>query len=144
MKAKIILQIRLALQKSSDEKTKSGFQRFFKEEVKFHGVKSSTVSKIAREFFEKIKNKNNQEIFVLCEELLKSGYCEEAWISANWADRVSRDFQKEDIEIFERWVSLYIDNWAECDTLCNHAVGALIEKFPVCCSGFLDYSRQKR
>jgi len=28
------------------------------------------------------------------------------------------------------WIDKYIDNWAECDTFCNHTVGSFIEKFP--------------
>jgi 3-methyladenine DNA glycosylase AlkD len=27
-------------------------------------------------------------------------------------------------------VESYVDNWASCDTLCNHAVGAFIEMYP--------------
>jgi 3-methyladenine DNA glycosylase AlkD len=26
--------------------------------------------------------------------------------------------------LFERWLNNYINNWAKCDTLCNHAIGS--------------------
>ena len=93
-------------------------------------MKSAVVLKIAKEFYSEIKEENKKNIFALCEELLKSGYCEEAWIAANWADWIHHDFETDDVKIFEKWIEKYIDNWAECDTLCNHAVGSLIEKFP--------------
>ena len=35
-----------------------------------------------------------------------------------------------DFVIFEDWLNKYIDNWAKCDTLCNHTVAAFIEKYP--------------
>ena len=31
---------------------------------------------------------------------------------------------------FERWLSASVSNWAECDTLCNHAVGSFVDAFP--------------
>ena len=35
-----------------------------------------------------------------------------------------------DITTFERWVSSYINNWASCDTFCNHSVGTLVGMYP--------------
>ncbi len=32
--------------------------------------------------------------------------------------------------MFEKWIEKYVNNWASCDTLCNHTIGAFIEKFP--------------
>ena len=32
--------------------------------------------------------------------------------------------------VFERWLGAYVDNWASCDTLCNHTVGDLLEMYP--------------
>lgn len=126
----IILAIRNELKQNSDGKTKNNFQRFFKEEVKYHGVKSAVVVKIAKQYFQKIQPLGKYEIFALCEKLLKSGYCEEAWIAANWAYYLHKNFEPSDFRIFENWIDKYIDNWAECDSLCNHTVGSFIEKYP--------------
>jgi len=126
----MINKIRSDLKKNSDAKTSKSFQRFFKEAVKFHGVRSAMVFKIAKARFAEVRDLSKNEIFGMCEQLLKSGYCEESWIAANWAHRVEKDFQPQDFETFERWLDKYIDNWAECDTFCNHAVGAFIERYP--------------
>jgi len=126
----VINKIRSDLKKNSDAKTRKSFQRFFKESVKFHGVKSAMVVKIAKARFTEVRDSSKHEIFGICEELLKSGYCEEAWIAANWAYWVEKEYQPPDFETFERWLNRYIDNWAECDTFCNHAVGAFIEQYP--------------
>src|SRR3990167_10022082 len=127
---KILPELRKSLKESSDEKTKSGSQRYFKEKVKFHGVKTAAVDQVGKKYFELLKDKDKNTIFEICEELLKSGYMEEAWIAGNWADRMNKKFEPSDFDIFERWIKKYIDNWAECDTLCNHAVCAFIERYP--------------
>jgi 3-methyladenine DNA glycosylase AlkD len=41
-----------------------------------------------------------------------------------------KDYEREDFPVFERWVTMYVTNWASCDTLCNHSVGAFIEMYP--------------
>jgi 3-methyladenine DNA glycosylase AlkD len=143
MKKGIFSQVRKALQDKSDEKTRNSFQRFFKENVKCHGVKSAEVVKIAEDYFKKVKNEDKKVIFSLCEEFLKSGYCEEAWIAANWAYFLREDFESDDFWVFERWIDKYIDNWAECDTLCNHTVGTLVEKYPSYIQALKKWARSK-
>lgn len=127
---KIIIELRRELKANVDEKTKAGAQRYFKEKIKCYGNKASAVSRIGREYFQKIKRKDKKEIFALCEELFKSGYNEEAWIAAEWAYSTDKEFKPGDFRTFERWIKKYIDNWAKCDTLCNHAVGTFIEIYP--------------
>lgn len=143
MATSIVLKIREELQENADEKTKSSFQRFFKEEVKYHGVKTHLIDKVAKEYFTQIKDKSKEEIFSLCEELLKSGYCEEAWIAADWAYYLNKDYKPEDFKIFENWIEKYIDNWAECDTLCNHALGDLINQYPKLISKLKQWTKSK-
>lgn len=130
MEPKIISRIREDLALNMDEKTKAGSSRFFKEEVLCYGVKTSLVGRIEKNYFNEIESENKKEIFALCEELFRSDYCEEAYIAAEWAYKVKNDYSEDDFFIFERWIENYINNWAKCDTLCNHAVGSFIEKFP--------------
>jgi 3-methyladenine DNA glycosylase AlkD len=126
----IIKSIRDELIKNSDEKTRISGERFFKEPVKFHGLKSALTERIGKEYFAQVKGKPKTEIFGLCEELWRSGYQEEAGIACNWSYYVHKDYKAEDIKIFERWINNYVTNWASCDTLCNHSVGALVEMYP--------------
>jgi 3-methyladenine DNA glycosylase AlkD len=129
MNKDFIINIRIQLKKGADEKTKKGFQRYFKEKVKCHGVKSATVAKIAKDSFKNLPLNKNQ-VFSICEELLKSGFCEEAWLAAGFTYGIRRNLEEKDFKIFERWIEKYIDNWAECDTFCNHTMGFFIEKYP--------------
>jgi 3-methyladenine DNA glycosylase AlkD len=128
--SELIKNMRSELKANVDEKTKQSFKRFFKEEVKFHGVKSSESKRIDQKYWEQIKHLPKNEVFQLCEELLISDISEEAWIAAAWADRVNKQFVRDDFPVFERWVKRYVNNWAKCDTLCNHAVGTFIEMYP--------------
>ena len=126
----ILTSIRKALKQYSDEKVRKSFERFFKESVRFYGVKSAVVAKIAREHFKEIQNSDKNAKFALIEELLKAGYFEESMIAYTWADKISSSFDEQDFSVLEAWLSRYVSNWAECDTLCNHAMGSFIEKFP--------------
>jgi 3-methyladenine DNA glycosylase AlkD len=127
---KIIAAIRKELANLADEKTIGQYKRFFKEEVKFYGAKTGLVEKMAAILFKEIKPLGKQECFRLCEELFKSGYSEEFFIGADWAYRFHTEFVPEDFPVFEHWVKDYVSNWAACDTLCNHTVGAIVEEYP--------------
>lgn len=130
MKRDVLEALRQELLQNVDEKTRESAQRFFKEEVKFHGVKSNLVKKIAAKYFREIKDRDKNEIFSLCEDLLQAEYGEEAFIAFEWSYLLRRAYEPEDFMVFERWVDRYVDNWAKCDTLCNHTIGSFVEMYP--------------
>jgi 3-methyladenine DNA glycosylase AlkD len=130
MPTDVIASIREELKQQIDEKTKNSAKSFFKEPVTFYGVKTATVNNIARKYFLAIKNLGKEEIFSLCEQLLKSDYGEEAFIAFNWSYRLAGQYRPSDFNLFQRWLSQYVNNWAKCDTLCNHTIGAFIERYP--------------
>lgn len=127
---KIIDEIGADLEAAADEKTQASSRRFFKEEIKLYGVKTAQVTKISKHHFTQVKDLSKDDIFALCEELLESGYLEEAGIAANWSYWINKRYEPGDFAVFERWVEQYIDNWAKCDTLCNHTVGTFMERYP--------------
>jgi len=126
----IISQIKQDLQENVDSKTRGDSNSFFKEEIKSYGVKVTTVTKISKKFFRQIKHLSKDTIFGFCEELLKSGYIEEAFVAYRWSDYLKEGYEPEDFVVFERWLNTYVSNWAECDTLCNHTLGTFVEKYP--------------
>lgn len=126
----IINDIRQSLKKSADEKTREASQRFFKEKIKTHGVKAAGVQKISKEFFKHIAKNPKPEIIGFCENLWQSGYLEESLIACNWSYFIRKQYKVDDFEIFEKWISTYVNNWASCDTLCNHTIGTFIEMYP--------------
>jgi 3-methyladenine DNA glycosylase AlkD len=55
---------------------------------------------------------------------------EESFIACNWSYELHKSFVVEDLAWMEKWVDQYLNNWASCDTLCNHTIGSYIERFP--------------
>jgi 3-methyladenine DNA glycosylase AlkD len=130
MEDEVLIAVRDELAKSADQKTRESAGRFFKEEAKFYGVKSKAVRDIAKRHFRDIKEKDKEEIFSLCESLLQSDYGEEAFIAFEWAYSIRRTYSQDDFQVFESWIENYVNNWAKCDTLCNHTIGSFIEQYP--------------
>jgi 3-methyladenine DNA glycosylase AlkD len=126
----VITNIRRELKDNIDPKTRTNFPRFFKEELLYYGVKVPTVVRIAKKYWKEVQLRDKKEIFSLCEELYKSGYCEEAFVVSTWAALLSPRFEPDDLPVLRRFIDTYITNWAACDGFCNHAVDDFIEKYP--------------
>ena len=130
MNTDILVQVRRALKENIDEKTVASARNFFREEIRMYGVKVLVVNKISKEYFRQIKELPKSEIFELCGELWKSGFNEEHYVACNWAYELRGKYEPADIEVFEEWVDNHVNNWASCDTLCNHTVAAFVEMYP--------------
>jgi 3-methyladenine DNA glycosylase AlkD len=123
-------KVRGELREASDEKTRESGLRYFKEEVNLYGIRTKTVKEIAQANFGLVKQRSKQEIFSLCDSLWQSGMMEETFVACLWSERLAGQFVPEDFKVLERWVHMYVNNWASCDTLCNHTVGGFIQKYP--------------
>lgn len=126
----IIDKIRNQLEESIDVKTKEKSQGFFKEKIEYYGVKVPVVNKISKDSFKEIEAFDKAEIFRLIEILWQSGKLEESFIACNWTYSLRKNFQPKDFEIFKDWIELYINNWASCDTFCNHSLCEFIQMYP--------------
>ncbi|MFC2087559.1 DNA alkylation repair protein [Bacteroidota bacterium] len=136
-----ITKIRQELEKNSDEIYKLSGRRFFKEEIKLYGVKAPIVHKLSKEYFKYLKQRSKNEIFDLCEQLWRSGYIEESVIACNWSYYIHKKYEPVDFQIFEKWVSNYVKNWASCDTFCNHTIGEFIEMYPEYITNLKEFAR---
>lgn len=137
----IIEAIRKELERNIDEKTRASSQHFFKEQIKCYGVKTDVVQKISRDYFRLISGKEKDHIFDLCDEFWQSGYIEESFIACNWSYFIHKKYEPEDFQVFEKWISNYVNNWASCDTLCNHTVGEFIEMYPEFLSRLKEFAK---
>ena len=129
---KIIAEIRQALKDCADEKTLKSANRYFKEgdAPLVYGVGMKEVGKMGKEFFKQIKDNSKKEIFEICEKLWKSKYLEEAVIACRFSEAIHQKYEPADFQVFEHWIKNYVNNWADCDTLCNHTVGTFLMMFP--------------
>jgi len=139
----IIEKIRNQLEESIDVKTKEKSQAFFKEKIEFYGVKVPVVNKISKDSFNDIEAFDKAEIFSLIEILWQSGILEESFIACNWTYSLRKNFQPNDFEIFKKWIDLYINNWASCDTFCNHSVGVFIQMYPDFLMELIKFTKSK-
>ena len=138
-----IQKIRKSLKENIDNKTQKSFQRFFKEEVKYYGVKIAMVRKIANKFWKEIKTLGKLNIFNLCELLFSSDYCEEAFIVAFWLPKITDEFEPDDWIVFKNWIEKYVNNWAKCDGFCNHTVGSFLVKYPAFIEELKEWTQSK-
>ncbi|MFD1259354.1 DNA alkylation repair protein [Entomomonas asaccharolytica] len=128
--SKLIIDIQQQLKNNADQHTQVNSQRFFKETITAYGVKTAIVRKISKDLFKQIKDYPKQQIFKLCEKLWQSDYIEESIIACNLSYYLHKDYQPNDFKVFEKWLNNYVNNWATCDTLCNHTIGTFIEMYP--------------
>jgi 3-methyladenine DNA glycosylase AlkD len=135
----IVNELREELKKNADEKTLATSQNFFRERIHFHGVKVPVVNRISREFFSRINTRPKSEIFGYCDELWQSGYLEESFVACNWSYYIRKLYDTVDFEVFESWIGKYVNNWASCDTLCNHSVGTFLEMYPLYIGRLMDF-----
>lgn len=126
----ILKEVRQELKANIEERYRCGNQRNFKEEISCYGVRTPIVRQIAKKYFKQIKHLDKKEIFVLSEELFKNQYNEEATVAIQWVSGISKQFEKSDFNIFENWLTKYIDNWANDDDFCLHIIHPIIEKYP--------------
>lgn len=95
-----------------------------------YGVKAAMVSKIGKLFDVDVLALNKNEAIALCEELWQSGFMEESFIACHYSYLLRESYVPSDFQVFEKWVSKYVSNWASCDTLCNHTIGTFVEMYP--------------
>ena len=139
----ILAQIREELKANTDQQIQKSFQRFFKEQVKYYGVKTEVVGKIAKKYWTQVKTLDKQTIFKLCEELFRSDYTEEVFIVSFWLPNYIEHLEPSDLATFKMWIEQYINNWAKCDGFCNHTIGDLIQKYPESISELKSWAKSK-
>lgn len=132
MNKNIIQDIRIELKNISSEEVRIIASRFFKpgEMAKVYGVKSPIVRTIGKKYLQQVKILTKKEIFAICEALWKSSYLEESVIACMFTESIHKKFEAVDIKIFESWIKNYVNNWASCDTFCNHTVGDYMMMYP--------------
>lgn len=126
----IIKELRHELEKKGTKENREISKKFFKEPVDVYGLKSKDVRALAKKFFKQIAGEPKDKIFGYCETLWKSNKFEECFIACFCSEKLAPQYTKEDIRIFECWLDNYVTNWASCDTLCNHTIAMLTEKYP--------------
>lgn len=96
--------------------------------TKATGLKTREVRKISSRLFKSLDNKDINNVFFICEELLKEDDWALGVIAYDWAYRVRKQYNNETYDIFYRWLEQYVRGWGDCDDFCTHAFGDLIRQ----------------
>ncbi len=132
------------LEENADEKYREDIKKFFKVEMKNLGVRSAVMRRISSKYFKEIRKLPKDEIFAICDELLKSDVGECRGVAFDWAHRCKKHFEKSDFATFERWFEDYVSNWGACDELCCHALGQFLIMYPDCFDETKKWARSKK
>ncbi len=143
MSPDVVSEVRRQFQEKSDNQIKNSGKRFFKEEIKSYGIRASVVHQISKDLYRSISNPDKNEIFKYCETLWQSGYIEESLVACNWSYACRKQFLAEDFEVFSKWIHLYVQNWASCDTFCTRTLAAFIEKYPDYIENLKEFTKSK-
>lgn len=129
----LLSDIRQTLQDYVDPQNIVVSSRFFKgdEQPKEYGVSKEILNRIGKELFNDLKARPKEEVYLLCQELWKSRYFEEAYIACIITKRLHRHYEAKDMKYFSLWLNKYVQSWADCDTLCCSTIGPLLIKFPL-------------
>ena len=68
---------------------------------------------------------------------------EESFAACHWSYKIKKQYERADFKVFEKWVDNYVNNWASCDTLCNHTVGTIVETYPDLISGLKKWAKSE-
>ena len=128
--ADFIDELITSLNHLSDPARAEKMRRFFKEDVKGRGIPAAEINHIARITFKQISKEPKLVIFRYCERMFETGYLAECLIACHWSYAIRKQYTANDMDRFEKWITLYVTNWAVCDTFCNKSVGELLLKFP--------------
>ncbi|GAA4338442.1 DNA alkylation repair protein [Flaviaesturariibacter amylovorans] len=85
---------------------------------------------LAKAYARELSGQGKESVFVLCEDLWRSGMMEEGHIAAAWALTQKKHFATDDLGTFTHWIDAHVHNWAHCDDFCNNVLGAYLMKFP--------------
>ena len=107
------------------------YQRWFKEKLEHPtGLKTPVLRKVSNDVFRsEARPLGKDEVLVIGDELLESGWQYARFFAFDWAKKSHRHLERKDFARLERWLRKYVDNWGRCDHLCG-VLGLTLVRFP--------------
>ncbi len=122
--------LRAELHAKADPTHREGSRAFFKESIRPLGVRSKDLNDIIRRHWRRAGALPPDAHIALCDQLWDSGVFEEGRVACKCCARALPALGREAFDIFERWLTTRVDNWAHCDDLSSHCVGGLLLLHP--------------
>lgn len=126
----IVASIRADLRSAADPIRAKSTERFFKHPVHCYGLPVPDTRLLGKKHLTRLKNQPPALIWEICDALWSSGVMEESIIACQYSYSLRKSFQPADLKRFKRWLANDVNNWASCDTLCNHTIGDFLQAYP--------------
>jgi 3-methyladenine DNA glycosylase AlkD len=92
------------------------------------GLTTGKVRAISSAMYKALEDKNIENVFMLCEQLLEEHEWALGVIAYDWAYRVRKQYNDKTFSVFEKWLKKYVTGWGDCDDFCTHAFGELLSQ----------------
>ena len=122
--------IRSRLRNAATEKDRAAIRRFFREPVDPYGVPAALVHELTRYALPILRERTAAARDRFFNELMKSGKHEEGMLVIYLARRFTRGCGVCEFKLWESWIDRYVTNWAHCDGISMHLIGAAIANEP--------------
>jgi len=106
-------------------------------------LKTGDIRKLSAKLFRNIKDKTKENVFIICDELLKERNWPMGVIAFDFAFRMKNQYDKNTFDIFENWLEEYVRGWGDCDDFCTHAFGELICQNTKMVSKIIKWTKRK-
>ncbi len=128
--SKISIIIDEELRKSGNKEFAQRRNRLIGEGVISYGVKTSEVRKITKEYWRKNQElKMAESCFKIAEELISTKVFDNQMAGIFFLGLCQEIFAK-DIPRLKKLITLYLDNWATCDTISGEVVAKILKRSP--------------
>jgi len=91
-------------------------------------IVTGDIRKLSAKLYRQIGDKSIENVFAICEELLKQHTWAFGVIAFDFAYRVKGQYNDSTYNVFFRWLKDYVRGWGDCDDFCTHAFGELLRQ----------------
>lgn len=126
----MVQRVTAQLQQLSEPAYARAQRWFFKEGIALYGVRTGQVRALADHYYRSLRQTTREELFDLCEELLRQHKQEPLIIAFQWSAKRIRSMDRTDFSRLQRWLKTYVSNWAACDGFATGLLGKYLLRFP--------------
>ncbi len=91
-------------------------------------IVTGDIRKLSAKLYRQIEDKSIENVFGLCEGLLKQRTWALRVIAFDFAYRVKGQYNDSTYDVFFSWLKNYVRGWGDCDDFCTHAFGELLRQ----------------
>ncbi|MGE4274893.1 MAG: DNA alkylation repair protein [Candidatus Methanomethylophilaceae archaeon] len=115
-----------AMEAEGDRERAEGQQRYFKNRMRFLGLRLGDARRIVDQHPEAWEGRDRNEVLDLAESLMADRVFEHQVAAVHLVQKVKEELVPGDLPRFQEWLENHVDNWAEADEVANHILDRFI------------------